>query len=320
MADIRYSIIAPCYNEEGNLHELYHRISEVMDRAGEPWELILINDGSVDRTPEIMRELHAMDPRVHYIDFARNFGHQLAVTAGMDYAQGEAVVLIDADLQDPPELILEMIQKWKEGYQVVYAVRSERKGETWFKLFTAKLFYRLIYRITDVNIPLDTGDFRLMDRRVIETLRHMRERHRFIRGMTSWVGFRQTGVQYVRQERFTGQTSYPLRRMVKFASDAITGFSYFPLQLATYLGFIVAALGGLFILVVIAARLSGNQTFEGQATTLVMVLFLGGVQLISLGIIGEYLGRIYDEVKGRPLYVVNEAVGFEEKDTMNVLH
>lgn len=320
MADIRYSIVAPCYNEEGNLHELHRRISEVMDRTGEPWELILINDGSADRTPEIMRELHALDPRVHYIDFARNFGHQLAVTAGMDYAQGEAIVLIDADLQDPPELILEMIQKWKEGYQVVYAVRSERKGETWFKLFTAKLFYRLIYQITDVNIPLDTGDFRLMDRRVIETLRHMRERHRFIRGMTSWVGFRQTGVQYVRQERYTGQTSYPLRRMVKFASDAITGFSYFPLQLATYLGFIVAALGGLFILVVIAARLSGNQTFEGQATTLVMVLFLGGVQLISLGIIGEYLGRIYDEVKGRPLYVVNEAVGFEEKDTVNVPH
>ncbi len=319
MADIRYSIVAPCYNEEGNLHELYRRISEVMDRTGEPWELILINDGSADRTPEIMRELHALDPRVHYINFARNFGHQLAVTAGMDYAQGEAIVLIDADLQDPPELILEMIQKWKDGYQVVYAVRSERKGETWFKLFTAKLFYRIIYRITDVNIPLDTGDFRLMDRRVIETLRHMRERHRFIRGMTSWVGFRQTGVQYVRQERYTGQTSYPLRRMVKFASDAITGFSYFPLQLATYLGFIVAALGGLFILVVISARLSGNQTFEGQATTLVMVLFLGGVQLISLGIIGEYLGRIYDEVKGRPLYVVNEAVGFAEKDTIDVL-
>lgn len=320
MADIRYSIIAPCYNEEGNLRELYHRIREVMDQTGDLWELILINDGSADRTFEIMRELHALDPRVHYIDFARNFGHQLAVTAGMDYAQGDAIVLIDADLQDPPELILEMIQKWKDGYQVVYAVRSERKGETWFKLFTAKLFYRLIYRITDVNIPLDTGDFRLMDRRVIETLRHMRERHRFIRGMTSWVGFRQTGVQYVRQERFTGQTGYPLRRMVKFASDAITGFSYFPLQLATYLGFIVAALGGLFILVVIAARLSGNQTFAGQATTLVMVLFLGGVQLISLGIIGEYLGRIYDEVKGRPLYVVNEAVGFEEKDSLHVPH
>jgi dolichol-phosphate mannosyltransferase len=315
MANIRYSIVAPCYNEEGNLPELYRRITEVMDRTGEPWELVLINDGSADRTPEIMRELHALDPRVHYIDFARNFGHQLAVTAGMDYAQGEAVVLIDADLQDPPELILDMIEKWKQGYHVIYAVRTERKGETWFKLATAKLFYRLIYRITDVNIPLDTGDFRLMDRQVIDTMRRMRERHRFIRGMTSWVGFKQTGVEYVRQERFAGSTSYPLRRMLKFASDAITGFSYFPLQLATYLGFIIAGLAVLFILFVIAARLSGNQTFEGQATTLVMVLFLGGIQLLSLGIIGEYLGRIYDEVKGRPLYVVSEAVGFGDKDT-----
>lgn len=311
MSTIRYSIIAPCYNEEGNLYELHRRITEVMDRTGEIWELVLINDGSADRTPELMRELHARDPRVHFIDFARNFGHQVAVTAGMDYAQGEAIVLIDSDLQDPPELILEMIQKWKEGYQVVYAVRSERKGETWFKLFTAKLFYRLIYRITDVHIPLDTGDFRLMDRRVVNTMKRMKERHRFIRGMTSWVGFRQTGVYYVRQERFSGQTGYPLRKMLKFASDAITGFSYFPLQLATYLGFIVAALSGLGMIGVILARLIGQQPFFGQATTLVTVLFLGGIQLISLGIIGEYLGRIYDEVKGRPLYVVNEAVGFD---------
>lgn len=312
MTKIRYSIVAPCYNEEGSLHELQRRITEVMDQTGEPWELVLINDGSADRTPELMRELHALDPRVHFIDFARNFGHQIAVTAGMDFAQGDAVILIDADLQDPPELILEMIKKWKEGYKVVYAVRSERKGETWFKLFTAKLFYRLIYRITDVNIPMDTGDFRLMDRQVIDTMKQMRERHRFIRGMTSWVGYSQTGVSYVREERFAGETNYPLKKMLKFASDAITSFSYVPLQLATYLGFSVATLGGLFILVVIAARLSGNQTFEGQATTLVMVLFLGGVQLISLGIIGEYLGRIYDEVKSRPLYVVSEAVGFEK--------
>lgn len=312
MTKIRYSIVAPCYNEEGNLYELHRRITEVMDQTGEPWELLLINDGSHDRTPELMRELHTLDPRVHYIDFARNFGHQLAVTAGMDYAQGEAVILIDADLQDPPELILEMIKKWQEGYKVVYAIRSERKGETWFKLFTAKLFYRLIYRITDVNIPLDTGDFRLMDRQVIETMKQMRERHRFIRGMTSWVGFSQTGVYYVREERFAGETSYPLRKMLKFASDAITGFSYFPLQLATYLGFTVAVLSGIGMLAVITARLFGNQAFFGQATTLVMVLFLGGIQLISLGIIGEYLGRIYDEVKNRPLYVVNEAVGFEK--------
>lgn len=312
MTNIRYSIVAPCYNEEGNMHELHRRISEVMDQTDEPWELVLINDGSRDRTRELMQELHALDHRVHYIDFARNFGHQLAVTAGMDYAQGEAIILIDADLQDPPELILEMIQKWKEGFKVVYAIRSERKGETWFKLFTAKLFYRLIYRITEVNIPQDTGDFRLMDRQVVNAMKQMRERHRFIRGMTSWVGFSQTGVYYVRQERFAGETNYPLRKMLKFASDAITGFSYLPLQLATYLGFIVAALSGLGMLAVITARLFGNQAFFGQATTLVMVLFLGGIQLICLGIIGEYLGRIYDEVKNRPLYVVNQAVGFEK--------
>jgi polyisoprenyl-phosphate glycosyltransferase len=312
MTKIRYSIVAPCYNEEGNLYELHRRIKEVMEQTGEPWELVLINDGSVDRTPMLMRELHTIDSRVHYIDFARNFGHQVAVTAGMDYAQGDAIILIDADLQDPPELILEMIKKWREGYKVVYAVRTERKGETWFKLFTAKLFYRLIYRITDVNIPRDTGDFRLMDRQVVDTMKQMRERHRFIRGMTSWVGFPQAGVYYVREERFAGETNYPLRKMLKFASDAITSFSYAPLQLATYLGFIVAGLSGLGMLGVIMARLFGNQAFFGQATTLVMVLFLGGIQLISLGIIGEYLGRIYDEVKGRPLYVVNEVVGFEK--------
>ncbi len=315
MAKIRYSIVAPCYNEEGNLLELHRRITEVMDKTGEPWELVLINDGSIDRTSELMQALHQSDPRVHYLDFARNFGHQIAVTAGVDYAQGEAVIIIDADLQDPPELILKMIDKWKEGYQVVYAVRAERKGESWFKLFTAKLFYRIIYRITDVDIPLDTGDFRLMDRKVVDALKQMQERHRFIRGMTSWVGFKQTGVTYTREERFSGQTKYPFRRMLKFALDAVTSFSFFPLQMAMYLGFTIAGLSGLGAFVVIIARLFGdpnNQPFFGQATTLVMVLFLGGVQLISLGIIGEYLGRIYDEVKGRPMYIVNEAVGFED--------
>ncbi len=313
MSKIRYSIVAPCYNEEGNLLELRRRITEIMEQTGEPWELVLVNDGSVDRTGEMMRELHANDPRIHLIDFARNFGHQVAVTAGMDYAQGDAIILIDADLQDPPELILEMIQKWKEGYKVVYAVRSDRKGETWFKIWTAKFFYRLIYNITDVKIPLDTGDFRLMDRQVVNAMKQMKERHRFIRGMTSWVGFKQTGVHYVRQERFAGETHYPLRRMIRFASDAITGFSHVPLQIATFLGFGIASLSILATIIVIIARLSGNHAFFGQATTLVMVLFLGGIQLISLGIIGEYLGRIYDEVKERPLYVVNETVGFEDK-------
>jgi glycosyltransferase involved in cell wall biosynthesis len=311
MSKPRYTVIAPCWNEEGNLHELYRRLKEVLDQTDGPWELVLINDGSTDRTSEIMYELHQADPRVRLVEFARNFGHQLAVTAGMDYAQGDAVILIDADLQDPPELILDMIEKWKEGYKVVYAVREERKGETWFKLFTAKLFYRIIYRITDVDIPLDTGDFRLMDQQVVEQMRMMKEHHRFIRGMTSWVGFKQTGVYYVREERFAGETKYPIRKMVRFAITAITGFSIFPLQLATFLGFIIAVLSALFILVAIVARLSGGHAFEGQATTLVMVLFLGSIQLISLGIVGEYLGRIYDEVRGRPLYVVNEAVGFD---------
>ena len=309
----RYSIIAPCFNEEGVLRELQRRLREVMDQTGEPWELVLVNDGSRDRTAEIMRELHAADPRVKVVDFARNFGHQIAVTAGLDFALGDAVVIIDADLQDPPEVILAMIDCWKEGYEVVYAVRTERKGETWFKEFTAKLFYRIIYRITDVDIPLDTGDFRLMDRKVVEAMKQMREKYRFIRGMTSWVGFRQTGVEYVREERYAGETHYPFRKMFKFALDAITSFSYAPLQMATYLGFIIAGFSAIAALLVVFARLfMGATPFYGQATTLVAVLFLGGVQLITLGIIGEYLGRIYDEVKGRPLYVVREALGFAQ--------
>ncbi len=307
------SVVAPCFNEEGVLHELYRRINGVLDGAGESWELVLVNDGSRDRTPQIMRELHAQDPRVKVVDFARNFGHQVAVTAGMDYARGDAVVLIDADLQDPPELILEMLAKWREGIEIVYAVRAARQGETWFKEFTAKAFYRIIYKITDIDIPKDTGDFRLMDRKVVEALKTMREKHRFLRGMSVWVGFRQAGVTYVRAERYAGETKYPFKKMLKFALDGITSFSYLPLQLATYVGFAAAGLAVLGIVVTIILRLSGSQAFYGQATTLVSVLFLGGVQLISLGIIGEYLGRIYDEVKGRPLYIVREALGFEEK-------
>jgi len=306
------SVVAPCFNEEGVLYELYRRISQVLDGSGESWELVLVNDGSRDRTLEIMRELHAQDERVKVVDFARNFGHQIAVTAGMDYAQGDAVVLIDADLQDPPELILEMLAKWREGYEVVYAIRAERKGETWFKEFTAKAFYRIIYKITDIDIPMDTGDFRLMDRKVVNALKTMHEKHRFMRGMSVWVGFRQTGVKYVRAERYAGETKYPLKKMLKFAMDGITSFSYFPLQVATYFGFAAALLAVLGILVTIVLRLSGSHAFFGQATTLVSVLFLGGVQLICLGIIGEYLGRIYDEVKGRPLYIVREALGFDE--------
>ncbi len=311
----RYSIVAPAYNEEDVLPEFYRRVHEVMDALDKSWELILINDGSRDNTLPVMKELHARDPRVKIVSFSRNFGHQLAITAGLDYAQGDAVVIIDADLQDPPEVIPELIKKWKQGYDVVYAVRKERKGESWFKEWTAKLFYRLIYRITDVDIPKDTGDFRLMDRKVVRALRTMRERNRFVRGLSVWVGFRQTGVYYVREPRFAGETKYPLRKMLKFALDAITSFSYVPLQLATYVGFTIALISLVSMLVAVYLRLATGRALLGQATTLVAVLFLGGIQLIFLGIIGEYLGRIYDEVKARPLYVVAETWGFEPEKT-----
>jgi dolichol-phosphate mannosyltransferase len=304
---ITYSIVAPIYNELDNIPELYRRVREVMESTGEPWELILVDDGSTDGSTEAIYALAKKDKCVRPVIFARNFGHQIAITAGWDHARGEAVVIIDADLQDPPELILEMAEKWKEGYEVVYAVRAEREGESWFKLWTASLFYRLIYRITDVKIPLDTGDFRLMDRKVVEVLKKMRERHRFPRGMSSWVGFRQIGVEYKRAARQAGETKYPFRKMFKLALNAITSFSYFPLQVATFFGFVSAGIAIVAIPFVIYLRITGSQAFFGQATTLIAVLFLGGVQLISLGILGEYIGRLYDEAKGRPLYIVRDA-------------
>ena len=301
------SIIAPIFNERESLPELHRRISEIMESTGEPWELVLVDDGSRDGSTGIIRDLAARDVRVRPVIFARNFGHQIAVTAGLDYSRGDAVVIIDADLQDPPEVILDLIEKWREGYEVVYAVRSEREGETWFKKTTAAAFYRLIYSITDVKIPLDTGDFRLMDRKVVNVMNQMREHHRFLRGMSAWVGFRQVGVPYRRAPRFAGETKYPFRKMLKLALNAITGFSYFPLQLATYLGFVSAGISILAIPIVVVLRIIGQGAIlGGQATTLIAVLFLGGVQLISLGILGEYLGRVYDEVKGRPLYIVSE--------------
>lgn len=300
-----YSIVAPVYNEEGNIQLLYDRIREVMDSTGEPWELVLVNDGSRDRSLALMEMLAAKDERVRIINFARNFGHQTAVTAGIDYAGGRAVVLIDADLQDPPQMILEMIERWKAGYEVVYAVREQRKGESWFKLFTAKLFYRVIYRITDVDIPLDTGDFRLMDEKVVAVLKQMREHNRFIRGMTSWVGFKQTGIQYIREERHSGVTKYPFSKMVRFGLDAITGFSYFPLQVMVYVSVVLGVLALLAIPVVAILRLAvGPGFFGGQATTIVLLLLLSSFQLFFLFILGQYVARIYDETRGRPLYVV----------------
>jgi polyisoprenyl-phosphate glycosyltransferase len=303
---ITYSIIAPIFNEKENLFELHRRVVEVMDSMGEPWEVILVDDGSTDGSTDIIRELAKKDKRVRPVIFARNFGHQIAITAGWDYARGEAVIIIDADLQDPPELIVEMAKKWRGGYEVVYAVRTEREGESWFKLWTASLFYRLIYRITDVKIPLDTGDFRLMDRKVVNVLKQMREKHRFPRGMSAWVGFKQIGVEYKRAARKAGETKYPFRKMFRLAINAVTGFSYFPLQVATFFGFVSAGIAILAMPVVIYLRASGSQAFFGQATTLLAVLFLGGVQLICLGILGEYIGRLYDEAKDRPLYIVRD--------------
>ena len=302
-----YSIVAPVFNEEETLPEFYRRMSAVMDGLDGPSELVLVFDGSRDRSLEIGRGLRAQDPRVKIIIFSRNFGHQIAITAGIDYAEGDAVVIIDSDLQDPPEVIPQLVAKWKEGYDRVYAQREKREGETWFKLFTASLAYWLIRRLASIDIPPDTGDFRLIDRKVVLALRQVREHHRYMRGLSVWVGYKQTGIKYDRQERYAGSTQYPFRKMLKFLSDAITGFSYTPLQLATTLGFWVSGIALLAMPVVVVLRLLGNDFFTGQATTLIAVLFLGGVQLISLGIIGEYLGRIYDEVRSRPLYLVSEA-------------
>jgi len=304
---IEYSIVAPIYNEIGNLPELYRRVKDTLDKTGASWELLMVDDGSTDGSTDEIRRLAEQDEHVKPVIFARNFGHQIAVTAGLDYANGQAVVIIDSDLQDPPEVILDLISRWKEGYEVVFAQRSGREGESWIKLVTASLFYRIIYRITDVNIPIDTGDFRLLDRKVVDVMKQMRERHRFLRGMSVWVGFKQIGVTYKRAARFSGATKYPFKKMIKFASDAITSFSYFPLQLAMYIGFIAAGISIIAIPVVIILRMVGLHAFLGQATTLIAVLFLGGVQLISLGILGEYIGRLYDEAKGRPLYIVREA-------------
>jgi polyisoprenyl-phosphate glycosyltransferase len=303
----RISVVAPVYNEEALIREFHQRTFAVMERLDEPWELILVDDGSRDQTPELLDEIYADDPEhVVVVHFARNFGHQLAITAGMDYARGAAVVTIDSDLQDPPEVILDLVKRWQEGYEVVYAVRAEREGETWFKLFTADLFYRIIQRLTSVKIPMEAGDFRLLDRKALAYLRSMREHDRFVRAMTSWVGFRQVGVPYRRQARKAGATKYTVRKMVRLAIDAITGFSVVPLKFAIWSG-VVAVLAGLILALVLAIiRLGGTAPLAGQGLTASLVLFVGGIQLLTIGVLGEYVGRIYDEVRQRPLYTVRE--------------
>lgn len=302
-----YTIIAPIYNEIENIPHLYSRVTEVMEQTNQSWELVLVDDGSKDGSTDALRELGKKDEQVRPVIFARNFGHQIAVSAGMDYARGDAIVVIDADLQDPPEVILELIEKWKEGYQVVYAVRSEREGESWFKLTTASLFYKFIQKITDVDIPLNTGDFRLLDRKVLDVMNNMPERNRFLRGMSSWAGFKQIGVEYKRHARFAGETHYPLKNMIKLAMNAITGFSYWPLQLLTKGGAALVILSLLLLVLYLILALFGKVALTYVLATWLTLIFLAGVLLIGMGILGEYLGRIYDEAKGRPLYIVAEA-------------
>ena len=306
-----FSLVIPVWNEEAVLPILYERLVAIMASTSERWEVVFVNDGSRDSTLPLLLELHAKDERIKVLNFSRNFGHQVAISAGFDFAEGDAVIVMDADLQDPPEVVLRLIEQWRAGFDVVYAVRIKRTGESRFKLFTASLFYRLIHSIADIDIPLDAGDFRLMDRRVVLAMRQLREKNRFMRGLSSWVGFKQVAVEYERAARFAGETKYPFRKMLRLALNAITSFSHVPLQLATYTGFALAGVSLLGILVTVIARLTGLEAFTGQATTLVSVLFLGGIQLIFLGIIGEYLGRIYDEVKNRPLYILADAVGFD---------
>jgi dolichol-phosphate mannosyltransferase len=302
------SIVVPLYNEEGNVPELLRRISAIMDRivatSGDDYEIVAVNDGSRDGTLAALRYARADQPRLVIVDMSRNFGHQIAATAGLDTARGDAVVLMDGDLQDPPELIERFIEKWREGYDVVYATRKARRGESLFKRATAIVFYRMIRRMTNVSIPVDTGDFRLMSRRVVDALGKTREKHRFLRGLVSWVGYKQIGVQYERDARHSGVTKYPISKMFRFAADGITSFSEIPLRFATYLGFWVSVSAFVYAVVVLILKIYGYNE-PGYTSMMVAILFLGGVQLITIGIAGEYLGRIYDQVKERPLYLLS---------------
>jgi dolichol-phosphate mannosyltransferase len=306
-----YSLIIPIYNEEENITEMYRRLHQVMEQLDGDVELILIDDGSRDRSLKMMRELHHRDNRVHYLSLARNFGHQIAVTAGLNFVQGKCIIVMDADLQDPPELILTMIEKWHQEYQVVYAQRISRQQESRLKRLTAYLFYRILRRLAKVDIPVDTGDFCLMDRQVVDILNSMPERNRYIRGLRAWVGFRQTSVLFERNPRFAGDVKYTFGKSLSLAIDGIISFSTVPLRLATYLGIISAAIAMIMIILVLYWRIFAPVShLIGYTLITISMFFLGSVQLICIGILGEYIGRIYEEVKGRPLYTLKETGGF----------
>jgi dolichol-phosphate mannosyltransferase len=311
----RISVVVPVYNESEVIETLYQRMTATMaSLSGFDHELVFVDDGSTDDSYEQLRDLALKDPHVRVIKFSRNFGHQIAITAGLDHAVGDCVVVIDADLQDPPEVIELMVAKWREGFDVVYGKRSEREGESFMKLATASAFYRTLGSMTNIDIPSDVGDFRLMSRRAVDQLKQLREKDRFVRGLVSWIGFRQTGITYNRDKRYAGETKYPYRKMIKFAFDGITSFSTVPLKLATWLGYLASVLAFLYLISVFVQKALG-YTVEGWATIMVSVMFLGGVQLICLGIIGEYIGRIFKETKLRPMYVIEETLGQVPQDS-----
>jgi polyisoprenyl-phosphate glycosyltransferase len=310
----KYSLIVPIYNEEEIIPELYRRLSAVMNRLDGLVELILINDGSRDRSLQLVRELHQKDQRICYLSFARNFGHQIAVTAGLNFVRGQVIIILDADLQDPPELIPDMIEKWRQGYQVVYAQRTQRLKEGWFKRFTAYSFYRVLKKLSDVDIPTDTGDFCLMDRQIVDILNSMPERTRYIRGLRSWVGFQQTAIRFERDPRFAGEVKYTFSKSLALAINGLVSFSIVPLRLSTYLGLLAAAAAIFMALLILYWRLFlPHSPLTGFTIILMAIFFLGSVQLVSVGILGEYIGRIYEEVKARPLYTLAEVGGFYSK-------
>ncbi|WP_411809566.1 glycosyltransferase family 2 protein [Bacillus haynesii] len=310
---VTFSIVVPVYNEAEVLQSTYDRLKTVMNSTGGPYELIFVNDGSSDDSIHMLKSLAQSDPAVKCINFSRNFGHQIAITAGTDYAAGEAIVVIDADLQDPPELILEMAEKWRQGFDVVYAVRTKREGETFFKKQTAAMFYRILRRLTDVDIPVDTGDFRLMDRKVVNEMNKLKEKNPFVRGLVSWLGFKQAAVYYERHERLAGETKYPLKKMLKLSLDGITSFSFQPLKFASYSGIALSAVGFIYAFIVVCMKLFTTSTITGWSSMIILQCLFSGFILIILGAIGEYIGRIYDEVKDRPLYIIDGKYGFEEQ-------
>lgn len=306
-----YSVVVPLYNEEEVIAESYSRLTRVLQGIDGDYQLIFVNDGSKDRTEMLVKKIAEQDNKVTLLNFSRNFGHQNAITAGMDYASGDAVIVIDADLQDPPELMYQMIEKYHEGYDVVYAVRSKRNGESIFKKVTAKLFYRTLNKMVDIDIPLDTGDYRLISREACEVFKRMRERNRFVRGMVSWIGFKQIGIEFERDERFAGETKYNLSKMIKFSLDGIISFSTKPLKFSIHIGLLMAVLSFIYAIYLVFFKAFSGKTVEGWTTIVVLILLIGGIQMVTLGVVGEYIARIYDESKNRPLYVIKETVTAE---------